>query len=129
MTKNVFKKKNEKKYKVRLARDKHQTRNYLDELYVNNFKGIEDNNKPIKFAKKITLLFGKNSAGKSSIIQAIKLIQQSLENENDLVLNPAKSYTGGIFFPSFKDLVSRGCLLYTSPSPRDGLLSRMPSSA
>ena len=25
--------------------------------------------------------------------------------------------------------VSCGCLLYTSPSPRDGLLSRMPSSA
>ena len=25
--------------------------------------------------------------------------------------------------------LSEGCLLYTSPSPRDGLLSRMPSSA
>ena len=25
--------------------------------------------------------------------------------------------------------LSRACLLYTSPSPRDGLLSRMPSSA
>ena len=25
--------------------------------------------------------------------------------------------------------MARGCLLYTSPSPRDGLLSRMPSSA
>ena len=25
--------------------------------------------------------------------------------------------------------VSNNCLLYTSPSPRDGLLSRMPSSA
>ena len=25
--------------------------------------------------------------------------------------------------------VNKGCLLYTSPSPRDGLLSRMPSSA
>ena len=25
--------------------------------------------------------------------------------------------------------VSKDCLLYTSPSPRDGLLSRMPSSA
>ena len=25
--------------------------------------------------------------------------------------------------------LSRTCLLYTSPSPRDGLLSRMPSSA
>ena len=24
---------------------------------------------------------------------------------------------------------NEGCLLYTSPSPRDGLLSRMPSSA
>ena len=28
-----------------------------------------------------------------------------------------------------EDAVSKGCLLYTSPSPRDGLLSRMPSSA
>ena len=25
--------------------------------------------------------------------------------------------------------MAHGCLLYTSPSPRDGLLSRMPSSA
>ena len=25
--------------------------------------------------------------------------------------------------------IALGCLLYTSPSPRDGLLSRMPSSA
>ena len=25
--------------------------------------------------------------------------------------------------------LNRNCLLYTSPSPRDGLLSRMPSSA
>ena len=30
-------------------------------------------------------------------------------------------------FPAFAPLYS--CLLYTSPSPRDGLLSRMPSSA
>ena len=29
----------------------------------------------------------------------------------------------------FEDSVITGCLLYTSPSPRDGLLSRMPSSA
>ena len=27
------------------------------------------------------------------------------------------------------DFLQRACLLYTSPSPRDGLLSRMPSSA
>ena len=35
---------------------------------------------------------------------------------------------------TLNDIVSQGfeysfCLLYTSPSPRDGLLSRMPSSA
>ena len=29
----------------------------------------------------------------------------------------------------YPDAISIGCLLYTSPSPRDGLLSRMPSSA
>ena len=28
-----------------------------------------------------------------------------------------------------RDTPLNGCLLYTSPSPRDGLLSRMPSSA
>ena len=28
-----------------------------------------------------------------------------------------------------RDVVPESCLLYTSPSPRDGLLSRMPSSA
>ena len=37
---------------------------------------------------------------------------------NELISNSA-----GLAFPI------RNCLLYTSPSPRDGLLSRMPSSA
>src|SRR5665647_1427921 len=32
-------------------------------------------------------------------------------------------------FSSFSNIGSCICLLYTSPSPRDGLLSRMPSSA
>ena len=31
--------------------------------------------------------------------------------------------------PIGKAALLYGCLLYTSPSPRDGLLSRMPSSA
>ena len=31
--------------------------------------------------------------------------------------------------PKTKESVQASCLLYTSPSPRDGLLSRMPSSA
>ena len=38
---------------------------------------------------------------------------------------------GGDFSKMFAELFGKatGCLLYTSPSPRDGLLSRMPSSA
>ena len=38
----------------------------------------------------------------------------------------AELYMG--FAQEWNDL-ARNCLLYTSPSPRDGLLSRMPSSA
>ena len=32
-------------------------------------------------------------------------------------------------FVEVSEAMSLDCLLYTSPSPRDGLLSRMPSSA
>ena len=38
------------------------------------------------------------------------------------------SFQGELTLDDYIDL-SAGCLLYTSPSPRDGLLSRMPSSA
>ena len=43
----------------------------------------------------------------------------------------AKSSTAITFFDLQAKKNDRGysCLLYTSPSPRDGLLSRMPSSA
>ena len=34
-----------------------------------------------------------------------------------------------VFCPEGAPSHYMGCLLYTSPSPRDGLLSRMPSSA
>src|SRR5664279_2080513 len=38
-------------------------------------------------------------------------------------------YTGGYSILTDSVRKWRNCLLYTSPSPRDGLLSRMPSSA
>ena len=37
--------------------------------------------------------------------------------------------TGDMYFEREGYGASVACLLYTSPSPRDGLLSRMPSSA
>ena len=42
--------------------------------------------------------------------------------------NHVKSRISGTYYP-LADGDSMPCLLYTSPSPRDGLLSRMPSSA
>ena len=63
---------------------------------------------------------------------------KSGSNKNDylhLVLTMAEGPVEGIKEVYFNDeLVATstdqtGCLLYTSPSPRDGLLSRMPSSA
>ena len=44
----------------------------------------------------------------------------------------AIGFGGSVVFPSALTITSeqaKHCLLYTSPSPRDGLLSRMPSSA
>ena len=43
---------------------------------------------------------------------------------------PHSSYVNlGIGMPELVSQYIKDCLLYTSPSPRDGLLSRMPSSA
>ena len=50
----------------------------------------------------------------------------------ELAPNPAAAHGLRAASPSTRGRLvgrSRPCLLYTSPSPRDGLLSRMPSSA
>ena len=49
----------------------------------------------------------------------------SVMPEPDLV----SGFDGGDFTYEEYDYMVQDCLLYTSPSPRDGLLSRMPSSA
>ena len=40
-----------------------------------------------------------------------------------------QNYIRSVCFCSNDIYIVKSCLLYTSPSPRDGLLSRMPSSA
>ena len=52
-----------------------------------------------------------------------KLILEGPKEELDLTANTQPA----IFLISYS--IFNVCLLYTSPSPRDGLLSRMPSSA
>ena len=47
----------------------------------------------------------------------------------DLICTREHEFEGWFSSSSDYDEQSNACLLYTSPSPRDGLLSRMPSSA
>ena len=60
---------------------------------------------------KDVLVFAESAANK---------VKTLIEDEKNPNLNLRVFITGG---------GCSGCLLYTSPSPRDGLLSRMPSSA
>ena len=67
-------------------------------------------------------------------IQTVKI-----EKTSTPIISPGEEFTVEIVVSNDKpetvtnveitDELPEGCLLYTSPSPRDGLLSRMPSSA
>ena len=50
------------------------------------------------------------------------------KNVTAVITSKFNLYIDGVKLDKYKDQAS-ACLLYTSPSPRDGLLSRMPSSA
>ena len=50
------------------------------------------------------------------------VVTASFTDATDALTRPVHVLSG-------EDLASNGCLLYTSPSPRDRSLSRMPSSA
>ena len=59
-------------------------------------------------------------------------IEKSIDIDNrDIDLNEiAHQGMRGVYFDQHNSFENyQNCLLYTSPSPRDGLLSRMPSSA
>ena len=68
--------------------------------------------------------------------RALPLAFSQLERERNRQLQPAQQVpsltaVGGALedIQAERQLAPMACLLYTSPSPRDGLLSRMPSSA
>ena len=61
-------------------------------------------------------------------------VKEAFDNNKDVkafycVWNETSTGTMINYLDRIKDLTSRNCLLYTSPSPRDATLSRMPSSA
>ena len=55
-----------------------------------------------------------------SLLDGASQISKIVERACDLGMESIALTDHGVMY---------GCLLYTSPSPRDGLLSRMPSSA
>ena len=50
-------------------------------------------------------------------------------NTNARIVATVNTFPGGVVYEGDTAVDGVPCLLYTSPSPRDGLLSRMPSSA
>ena len=72
----------------------------------------------------------------SILLIVFPLTIENLENENVNYFELVKNITTELIHTVVKAQVKNpeeinftNCLLYTSPSPRDGLLSRMPSSA
>ena len=70
-----------------------------------------------------------------SLARAFELVDKmeekaaALEAEYNIHLRRYAHAKGGVENVEVGYLEYSSCLLYTSPSPRDGLLSRMPSSA
>ncbi len=68
------------------SKNRPKSETYLEHILVDNFKAF---GKPtrVKLSPKINLIFGKNSTGKSSIIQALRLFRQSFGKDNLTPIN------------------------------------------
>ena len=89
----------------------------LFKTYNKNIKALEDINLTIEDGQFFVLL-GPSGAGKTTTLRCIAGLE--------------KIDSGDVLFDDENithDQPASSCLLYTSPSPRDRSLSRMPSSA
>ena len=67
---------------------------------------------------------------KGTIRDSITIMKLTKEQSADIKNQQSQSNsTKRVTVPELEKILYEACLLYTSPSPRDGLLSRMPSSA
>ena len=99
---------------------------------------VLENDKQVKVIDKVSELY-KVSFGSDSILTLLNQIGHvplppyidRIDDKEDLIRYQtvyAKN-VGAVAAPTAGLHFDESCLLYTSPSPRDGLLSRMPSSA
>ena len=68
------------------------------------------------------LVFLQGIDGTRDAIHFLRKYRELLKGNSTSAVNTTVKWDGA-------PAIFMGCLLYTSPSPRDGLLSRMPSSA
>ena len=86
----------------------------------------------VKFDKKESIIYVKNIEGPLKYLENKWKFDQKenfTEVTFDLDFELKNKFLNIFMNRSFKYGLDKICLLYTSPSPRDGLLSRMPSSA
>ena len=82
----------------------------------------------------LTVLTGETGAGKTMVVTGLRLLAGGRADASRVRDGAAKAAVEGHFSsesPAVAEVVEQagGCLLYTSPSPRDRQKSRMPSSA
>ena len=86
-----------------------------------DFQVLKNINLDVEKNKKIVVC-GPSGSGKSTLIRCINRLEE--HQEGSIVVD------GTELTEETKNIEQiRACLLYTSPSPRDSALSRMPSSA
>ena len=68
-------------------------------------------------------------AGSPGAVVAVKDYAKTWDTNNCIIISNGSEKIGGSTNNAVLSTEGLACLLYTSPSPRDGLLSRMPSSA
>ena len=106
----------------------------LKELRIKGFKSFANSTR-IGFEEQVIGVVGPNGAGKSNIIDAFRWVlgeqkgrELRADKKTDVIFNGTavrkKSSVAEVYLT-----FDNTCLLYTSPSPRDATLSRMPSSA
>ena len=99
---------------------------------------IFEGSNPIEISKRWLAEAEKTEINDPNAMALASVDPHGMPNVRMVLLKEIES-TGFVFYTNFqsakaKEILSSGkaalvCLLYTSPSPRDGLLSRMPSSA